>query len=63
MIDARVDEPKGDPGNTLSRGEIDAKVKSLALFAGAADAAEMDALLPRLWRLAEVNRVEPLMGA
>lgn len=62
MIEARVDEPKGDPGNTLSRSEIEAKVKSLALFSGAANAGEMDALLPLLWKLAEAGRIEPLMG-
>lgn len=60
-LDARVDEPKGDPGNTLSRAEIEAKVKSLALFSAAADADEIDALIPRLWRLASVNHVTNLM--
>ena len=30
MLDGRVDEPKGDPGNTLSRDEIDAKARRLA---------------------------------
>ncbi|WP_442909827.1 hypothetical protein [Hyphomicrobium sp.] len=29
---ARVDEPKGDPGNTVSRDEIDAKTRRLVLY-------------------------------
>ena len=32
MLDGRVDEPKGDPGNTLSRDEIDAKARRLASY-------------------------------
>jgi 2-methylcitrate dehydratase PrpD len=31
-----VDEPKGDPGNTLSREEITAKALRLAAFSGGA---------------------------
>lgn len=49
---ARVDEPKGDPGNTLSRAEIDAKARRLALYGHAVNAAELDVLLPRLWAIA-----------
>ena len=60
-IEARVDEPKGDPGNTLSRDEIDDKVRGLARFSSAASPVEMDALLPRLWSLARANRVGPLL--
>lgn len=43
-----VNEPKGDPGNTLSREEIDAKARRLALYGKAATAAELDQLLPGL---------------
>lgn len=62
-VDARVDEPKGDPGNTLSRGEIEAKVVGLARFSGAADPAEITQLLPRLWAIGELNRMGPLIAA
>lgn len=31
-LEGRVDEPKGDPGNTLSRAEIEAKVRRLAAY-------------------------------
>ena len=62
-IEARVDEPKGDPGNTLSREEIDAKVRGLAAFSRAADAAEMDVVLPRLWTIERANHIGALMPA
>jgi 2-methylcitrate dehydratase PrpD len=35
-LSGRVDEPKGDPGNTLSRLEIEEKATRLALFSKAA---------------------------
>lgn len=60
-FEARVDEPKGDPGNTLSRAEIEAKVKGLASFSSAATSVEMDAVLPRLWQLAAANSVGRLL--
>ena len=60
-VEARVDEPKGDPGNTLSRGEIDAKVRGLADFSGAATMFEMDTLLGRLWAIDRANALGPLM--
>lgn len=58
---ARVDEPKGDPGNTLSRAEIETKVTGLAAFSHAADEAEMKTTLPRLWAIAEANEIGRLM--
>jgi len=36
-----VDEPRGDPGNTLTRGEIEEKALRLADYSGAATPAEM----------------------
>ena len=36
-LDGRVDEPKGDPGNTLSRDEIDAKARRLAAYGKSLD--------------------------
>lgn len=61
-ISVRVDEPKGDPGNTLSRDEIDAKVRGLAKFSDAASESEMDALLARLWQLSRANDIGTLMS-
>jgi 2-methylcitrate dehydratase PrpD len=61
-LHGRVDEPKGDPGNTLSRPEIEAKARQLAAYAGGASAAEMDVLIARAWRLADWPRVERLLA-
>ena len=48
QLAARVDEPKGDPGNTLSRDEIDAKARRLASYRGAVGNEELGALMDRL---------------
>lgn len=52
VFDGRVDEPKGDPGNTLSREELTAKALRLAAFSQGATAAEMAAAIERLWQIA-----------
>lgn len=60
-LHGRVDEPKGDPGNTLSRDEIEAKARQLATYAGGASEAEMSDLIARVWQLADWPRVERLL--
>ena len=50
---SRVDEPKGDPGNTLSRAEIEAKAVRLAAYQGGASEAEMRGVIERVWALAD----------
>lgn len=50
-LTARVDEPKGDPGNTLSDAEIEAKAIQLAAFRAAATMEEIRALIGRIWAL------------
>jgi 2-methylcitrate dehydratase PrpD len=60
-LNARVDEPKGDPGNTLSRAEIEQKAVMLAELAGAATADEMRGVLDSLWRIAEHASVGDLL--
>ncbi len=60
-IAARCDEPKGDPGNMLSRDEITAKAESLVLFGGAHDATATRALVDRLWGIASLPRIESLL--
>jgi 2-methylcitrate dehydratase PrpD len=54
-LDGRVDEPKGDPGNTLSRDELEQKALRLAEFGDAASASEMRALFARIWRIADAG--------
>jgi 2-methylcitrate dehydratase PrpD len=51
VIEGRVDEPKGDPGNTLSRAEITDKAMRLAAFSGGATPSEMSAAVERLWNI------------
>lgn len=57
----RVDEPKGDPGNTLSRAEIEEKASRLAAYGAAASQAEMDAVVARVWALGDWARVQALL--
>ncbi len=56
-LHGRVDEPKGDPGNTLTRGELEQKALRLAAFGGGADAAEMRAAFERIRSLEQAARV------
>ena len=61
-LPGRVDEPKGDPGNTLSRDEITAKALQLAAFSGGATEAETRAAVQRLWQVAQWPRVDALLN-
>ncbi|MBE7417132.1 MAG: MmgE/PrpD family protein [Ideonella sp.] len=61
-VHARVDEPKGDPGNTLDRSELEDKALRLAAYGGAANATEMRAIAQAVWRIAEAPRVDRLLG-
>ena len=62
VLHGRVDEPKGDPGNTLSRDEITAKALRLAAHSGGAGEAEMRGAVERLWQVAQWPRVGRLLG-
>ena len=63
VLRGRVDEPKGDPGNTLSREEITAKALRLAGFSGGASIDEMRNAVESLWHVAQWPRVGPLLGS
>lgn len=52
-----MDEPKGDPGNTLSRSELEDKAMRLALYQGGASEQEMQRVIGLIWSLAENPRV------
>jgi 2-methylcitrate dehydratase PrpD len=54
-LSARVDEPKGDPGNTLARQELEAKAVRLAEFRGGATAEEMRNYIARIWDLDQLD--------
>lgn len=57
----RVDQPKGDPGNPLSRAEIEQKAFRLAEFAGGATREEMRLVLDRLWATSTTNRIDRML--
>ena len=59
---ARVDEPKGDPGNTLTRPELEDKALRLAAYRAGATPAEMRRVIDRVWSLAGAERVETLLA-
>ena len=61
-LSGRVDEPKGDPGNTLSRAELEEKAIRLALYRGGATEPEMRALIATVWGLADAAAVPRLLG-
>ena len=61
VLHGRVDEPKGDLGNTLSRSEITDKALQLAAYGGAASTDAVASALERLWRIAQAPRVERLL--
>ena len=56
-MQGRVDEPKGDPGNTLTRGELEQKALLLAQFSGAASVEEISRVLARIWDITRIERV------
>ncbi len=62
VLHARVDEPKGDPGNTLTRPELEDKAMRLAAFGGAASAAEMKRAFETLWGIAGYDKVPELLA-
>jgi 2-methylcitrate dehydratase PrpD len=62
VLQGRVDEPKGDPGNTLSRDEITAKALRLAAFSGGATPLEMQKAVDTLWRVADTAKVGALLA-
>ena len=62
VLHGRVDEPKGDPGNTLSRVELEDKALRLGVYAGAADEAEIRSLIGAVWDMAGTNKVGALLA-
>lgn len=60
-LHGRVDEPKGDPGNTLSRDEITAKALRLADYGGAVNEAQARTAVEKLWQVPGWARVGRLL--
>jgi 2-methylcitrate dehydratase PrpD len=61
ILEGRVDEPKGDPGNTLSRTEITDKAMRLAAFSGGASPAEMHTVIDLLWNIRKQAKISSLL--
>lgn len=55
-----IDEPKGDPGNTLSRAELEDKFRRLLAFAGKRSDVEAGELIARVWRLRDTDDLSNL---
>jgi 2-methylcitrate dehydratase PrpD len=55
-----IDEPKGDPGNSLSRTELEDKFRRLLAFAGKRGSDEAGELIARVWRLRETDDLSNL---
>ena len=60
-LHGRVDEPKGDPGNSLSRQEITDKALRLAAYGTQGPAEQARQAVARLWQVALWPRVQRLL--
>jgi 2-methylcitrate dehydratase PrpD len=60
-IEGRVDEPKGDPGNTLSRVELEDKALRLAAYRDGATEMEVRRVIEQIWNLESLAVVGDLL--
>ena len=60
-LHCQVDEPRGDPGNTLTRAELEQKALRLADWTGAATHAEMAAIFARIRNLTGTDEIGGLL--
>jgi len=61
-LEGRVDEPKGDPGNTLTAAELEDKAIRLARYRDGASEAEMRRAIAAIRALASTPRVARFLG-
>ncbi len=61
-LTSRVEVPKGDPGNPLSRTEIEDKARRLAAFRDGASAEEIQRIIERAWNLDREPDVRGFLG-
>jgi 2-methylcitrate dehydratase PrpD len=62
-LEGRVDIPKGDPDNTLSRSEVEDKALRLARYRGGATEEEMRGIIARIWSLGDTARVTTFLAS
>jgi 2-methylcitrate dehydratase PrpD len=60
---SRVESPKGDPENSLTRAELEDKALRLAVYQGGATEQEMRQIIARAWQLHEEPNVCDLLKA
>ncbi|KAA0972958.1 MmgE/PrpD family protein [Pseudomonas sp. ANT_H12B] len=60
-LTAAIDDPKGDPGNTLSRPELEAKFQRLLAFSGARTEEQGKALIDKVWHLRDAQVLADLI--
>lgn len=63
VLTGRVDEPKGDPGNSLSRPEIEEKTLRLGTYQGAASEAQVKQLTQTVWGISREAKLGRLLAA
>lgn len=56
-LEGRVDIPKGDPDNTLSRSEIEDKARRLGSYHNAATPEEIDRMIEKVWNITDEKSV------
>lgn len=56
-LEGRIDVPKGDPDNTLTRPEIEDKVLRLAQARDAASTEQIQQLIAKVWQLADAQKI------
>jgi 2-methylcitrate dehydratase PrpD len=59
---SRIEEPKGDPGNTLSRPELENKAIRLARYHDGASETEIRDVIDQAWRLTDTPVLGPLLA-
>jgi 2-methylcitrate dehydratase PrpD len=60
-LTGRIDDPKGDPGNTLSRAELEHKTITLGLYGQAAAENEIQQAIASVWSLTDYAVVPRLL--
>ena len=61
--EGRVDDPNGDPGNTLSRAELEHKTLTLGSYGHAASEDEIHRAIEAVWSITESRVVPTLLPA
>lgn len=60
-LTSRVDVPKGDPENTLSRAELENKARLLAAYQQGASAEEIERIISRVWALHDAAHLRDIL--